>query len=276
MSDPEQFFTDELEVLRTEAETGTQALFAYLSIHRVASDRKRAHRAINKTPHFWRTVLYSLQCTVFIVLGRVFDHTSDHNIFVLLKCAEKHPDIFTRPALAKRKTKNPSKPPEWLDQYLSRAYEPRPSDFRRLRQYMTRRSSKYHGAYRDIRRKVFAHKELARREDVDALFAKTQIGELKDMFVFLNRLHSCLWELFWNGRKPILRQQPHSVRKMIANHKPEWSSKKIQEHIAADTACVLKALEERKGPTTIKPLKSTTKKRAQAENIFGPKNKTQY
>ena len=33
---------------------------------------------------------------------------------------------------------------------------------------------------------------------------------------------------------------------------------------------------KRKGPTTIKPLKSTTKKRAQAENIFGPENRTQY
>jgi hypothetical protein len=56
--------------------------------------------------------------------------------------------------------------------------------------------------YRDIRHKVFAHKATADMTEINGMFAKTNIEEMKALFGFLHALHEALWELFNNGRKP--------------------------------------------------------------------------
>src|SRR5262249_33454551 len=157
--------------------------------------------------------------------GRIFDQTSMHNLDRLLRVAQDHPQIFSKVALGHRKQGANSDPPEWLADYLSDVYEPTPQDFRRLRSHVRKWRKIYEGNYRDLRRKLFAHKEISDHADIDALFAKANIRELQRLFAFLGSLYEALWQLFFNGRKPVLRPQRYSVKRMRDLPSPARRSK---------------------------------------------------
>jgi hypothetical protein len=201
---PEAQFERELEIFRTEEEAGAQFFSAYLAVHNVAASSKSVYRLLNEAPLFWNTCLGALQTGAFIALGRVFDQKSPHNLDRLLGIAQKNPHIFSKKALGRRRQGANPNPPEWLDDFLRSVYEPTPEDFRKLRDYVKKWRTVYENNYRDIRRKVCAHKEVSDHEETHALFAKTNIGELQDLFSFLMSLYQSLWQLFFNGRKPDL------------------------------------------------------------------------
>ena len=96
--------------------------------------------------------------------------------------------------------------------------------------------------YRDIRHKIYAHKEVSDAEDTQKLFSKTNIRELQRVFVFVNALYEALWQLLYNGRKPVLRPMRYSVRSMVSDRKPEWQSQTVQERLVGEVSDFLKAL----------------------------------
>ena len=96
MNQPEDIFANELEVFRTEAESGIQFFYSYLAVHAVAGEHKDVHRLLNKAPLFWNTALGALQTSTFIALGRVFDQNSKHNVDRLLKIAQSNMAIFSK------------------------------------------------------------------------------------------------------------------------------------------------------------------------------------
>ena len=106
---------------------------------------------------------------------------------------------------------------------------------------MHRRRQIYEARYRDLRRKVFAHKELTSEADVAALFAKTNIRELQRMLVFLGSLHDALWQLFFNGRKPILQPGRYSLTRMRDQPSPAEQRRGVQERITHETEAFLTA-----------------------------------
>jgi hypothetical protein len=73
-------------------------------MHAVAGDDQSVRQLFNSGPLFWLTTLRALQTSVFIVLGRIFSHDSEHNLATLLRVAEEDHDIFSRKSLAKRKS----------------------------------------------------------------------------------------------------------------------------------------------------------------------------
>jgi hypothetical protein len=75
-------------------------------------------------------------------------------------------------------------------------------DIKLLRKQIDVRRRIYENRYRDIRHKVFAHKATSDVIETNALFAKTNIEEMKSLFGFLHALNLALWEAFHNGRKP--------------------------------------------------------------------------
>lgn len=212
MTTAEVQFERELEIFRTEAEGGTQFLYAYLAVH-AAARRKAVHRLLNEASLFWNTCLAALQTASFMALGRIFDHDSDHNLSKLLRITQDHPEIFSKVALGRRKQGNNPEPPTWLAPYLEDAYEPTARDFRRIRAHVRKRRKIYEANYRDIRHRWFAHKAVSDQTEIAALFGKTNTRELQQLFAFLCWLYEVLWELFFNGSKPILRPLRYSVKR---------------------------------------------------------------
>lgn len=241
MADRAAEFEQELEVLRTEAEAAAQFFYSYLTIHAAAGDHKPVYRLLNASALFWNTILAGLQTSTFIVLGRILDQTSAHNVDRVLKIAQNHPDIFSKAALGKRKQGNLKAPPEWLPEYLEGAYMPRAADFRRLRAHVKKQRKIYDDKYRDLRRKVFAHKELTDPAAVSALFAKTNVRELQRLLVFFSRLYDALWQLFFNGRKPVLQPRRYSLKRMRDLPSPPELNKGVNERIAHEAERFLMA-----------------------------------
>lgn len=237
-------FEHELEVFRTEVEAATQFLYAFLAVHAVAADNKKVYKLLNKAPLFWNTNLGALQTAAFIALGRIFDQNSAHNVDRLLRLAQDNRQMFKKEALGRRRQGNDLEPPAWLEEYLQGVYEPTPEDFRRLKNHVKKRRSAYESNYRDIRRKFFAHKELSERTQIDALFGKTNIRELQRMLSFLRSLYEALWQLFNNGRKPVLRPNRYSLKKMRDVPTPEPRSKALQERIIYEAEGFLTSLAE--------------------------------
>ena len=172
----------------------------------------------------------ALQLASFLTLGRIFDQASKHKVDSVLRLAQQNPGIFSKEALGLRKKAASENAAEWLDEYLKDAYVPTVGDFRRLRKHVAKRRKVYEARYRDIR-KNFAHKLIADRGELDALFSKTKVDELRRLVTFLQSLHEALWQLFYNGRKPVLQQVRHSVKRMRDLPSPEGGRDSVQERI---------------------------------------------
>lgn len=241
-------FEQEMEIFRGEAEAAAQFFYAYLTVHAVAADHKSVYQLLNRSALFWNTALGALQTATFITLGRIFDQGSPHNIDRLLGLAQKNRAIFSKAALGKRKQGSASIPPDWLPDYLRDAYEPKVADFRRLRAHVNKRRLMYQAKYKDLRHKVFAHKELADRTAVSALFAKTNIRELQRLLAFLGSLHEALWQLFFNGRRPALRPRRYSLKRMRDLPSPTERRQGVQERITHELERFLMAAASESSP----------------------------
>lgn len=237
-------FEHQLEVFRTEAEAGTQFFYASLAVHAVAAKNKHVYKFLNQTPLFWNTCLGALQAATFITLGRVFDTDSGQNIDKLLCLAQNNPQIFSKEALGKRKQSISTEPCEWLDEYLRGAYEPTPRDFRRIRAHVQKQRKVYDRSYRVLRNKVFAHKEVSDRAETAALFGNTNIRELERLFVFLLKLYEALWQLYFNGRKPLLRPLRYSVKRMRDLPSSAIGNTAVQERITREAERFLLSASE--------------------------------
>jgi AbiU2 len=211
---PEQQFENELEVFRTETQTAVQFFYAYLTIHAVARDRPAVHRLLNRAPLFWNTNLGALQTGSFIVLGRIFDQQSKHNIDRLLRIGQSNLGIFSKAALGARKQSADPGAAAWLSGYLRDAYVPTAKDFRYFRSLVRKHRATYEAKYRDLRHKLFAHREVSDPAAVSALFARTNVRELQRILMFLLALYDALWMLFVNGHKPVLRMRRYSVARI--------------------------------------------------------------
>jgi hypothetical protein len=229
-------FEDQLEIFRTESNSAAQYLYAYLFIHEIAARRRSVHALLNTAPLFWNTALSALQLGIFIALGRIFDQNSAHNLDRLIGVAQRNLGLFSKTALGVRKQGPSSTPPAWLKEYLSTSYVPDVDDFRKLRLLVRKNRVIYEARYRVIRHKFFAHKELSDPAEIGALFAKTNIDELQRLVTFTGSLYDAMWELYVNGRKPVVRPRRYSVRAMHRRPTPSRRSSKVQERITLEVA----------------------------------------
>jgi hypothetical protein len=221
---PDIRFQDELEVFSSEVESAGQFLYTYLTIHAVLGENDAVYKTINSARLFWATNLSTLQTSAFVAIGRIFDQSSTHNVDRLLGIAQNNLGIFGKAELAKRK-QGPSKTaPAWFAEYLHQAYVPTDADFKDLRSQVAALRKIYEASYRDLRHRIFAHKEVADPTHVSALFAKTNVQELERLIVSLQGVHDALWQLFHNGRKPDAKVGRHSVNEMLQEQLPAGAS----------------------------------------------------
>lgn len=212
MTAEEQRFLQELDLFRGECEASSQHLYAYLAIHALAKRRKQVFRTLDRSALFWNTVLGALQTSSLITLGRIFDQDTPHNVDVLLRLAQSTPTMFLKPALGRRKHNTSEPKPEWLDKYVAQAYEPTASDFRSLRAHVKKARRIYEARYRELRRQIFAHKVAHVPDEVAPITTKANINELKRLISSLLSLYEALFELFWNGRQPVLRRLRYAAK----------------------------------------------------------------
>ena len=236
-------FNNELEIFRRESETCLQLLYCYLTINVALSRDTSILTSLNRAPIFWKTILYALQSSYFIGLGRIFDQDSPHNLDRIIKMAQDNLSIFSKNSLADRKRKQASNAYSWIDEYLKKVYVPTSKDFRRLRKLIKKYRSLYEVSYRDIRGKIFAHNNITAESEKNQLFQKTSASEMQKLIIFLYKIYNTLWELFQNGKKPVLRPMPYSVEKMMKQKSVLWRSPTWQESVVLEAQEFLYSLK---------------------------------
>jgi hypothetical protein len=235
-------FASHLELFRTEAESALQFFYAWDAVHAVAAKDSKVARLLNQTPLFWNTSLGALQASTFVALGRLFDpDPNNHSVTRLLSAAHSNLDIFSKDSLANRKRSQSSNADDWLPAYLKTVYIPTSDDFRRLKRHVAHRRKIYEEKYRPLRHKVFAHRGASSKAEVADLYAKTNIRELQQLLVFLRRLHEALWQLYFNGHKPVLRPARYSVQRMLDQPSPNPQRGVLQERLVHEVRSFLKA-----------------------------------
>ena len=167
-----------------------------------------------------------------------------HSVNRLLDLAEGNPQIFTPDAFdARRQGTGPTRP-EYLDDYLTSVYVPLPADFQALRRRVDEQRTIY-AAYKDIRNKIFAHKDIVGTVKMHELLGKTNIREWQTLTLFLLSLYDALWQLYCNGIKPVLREYRCSVEAMLNDPIPAGRQMPPQEKIARQAAEFLTAAAAR-------------------------------
>jgi hypothetical protein len=227
-------FAEELEIFRTEEEEAQQAFFAYLSVRSLAAADQDVLANMNSTPLFWLTTHHAMLVAAFLALGRIFDQDqkSDHKINKLMRVTGDSLHLFTKAALLDRKIADGISR-EDAEEYVSDAYELTSNDVREMRRLVADWRRIYEERYRDVRHMVFAHKRS--HETVQAVLAKTNIDELKNLFGFLAGLYEALDGLHLNGRQPIV-----NVRQFILPPKARRSSMSPGERVYLEGHEVLK------------------------------------
>ncbi|HEX3862091.1 MAG TPA: hypothetical protein VHY35_10410 [Stellaceae bacterium] len=196
-------YRDAHKLIESQITGAARVFYTYLEIQKIASEGGDNFRKIQQDGHFWTLELYALQCTTFIILGRLFDKRTDvYSIPGFLDDTVKSRDLFSKAALKERKRDAVKDgPPGWLEDLLSRAHEPTDDDFNKLTDAFEAAKKEWQ-LLAPIRHKVFAHTD---RNALDAnfqatLFENTTIVGVEDILNNLMKIRLMTWELLENGR----------------------------------------------------------------------------
>jgi len=198
---------NDIEVIQQRFEgevmTAATAFYTWKSINLVASKDNAISVVMNKEALLWNAIIYSLQTTALITLGRIFD--TDHGALsvhsYLNKCVAAI-DQFDAEHLRGRKLRLANgRPTPWLDEYIANAEYPSKADFRDVKRVAKQFQKQYEIIYKPIRNQVLAHKDLATIDKTDALFAKTRIGDIQKTLEFLYQLSQVVFHFLHNGRR---------------------------------------------------------------------------
>lgn len=205
-------FEKQLENFRREAYVVSQYVYADMAIKHAASKSKKLLAQLNLTPRFWHAHAGASQSAAYVAIGRIFDFKSPYNVNVLLNEFERNLHLFGRDALRARKMENQTTAPAWLKDYLDNAYYPDKKDVERLRKRVEEQRDFYKRAIKPVRHKFLAHREKVESDEVQAMYGAGKVKELWKLSAFLLALNEALWQLYTNGRKPVIRLKRYSVR----------------------------------------------------------------
>jgi hypothetical protein len=196
------------EAMRADVAAAVKSNLIYLTIHNVRASALDIQEKLGTFPEFWTTVMFSLQTTFFVSLGRLFDRDSNAlSVKKLLETTINTPTIFSKNALRRRKRfdcRIQGDDPQWLCDYINNAWEPARADLDELLKALEPHSAKFKQIYKPIRDRIYAHRSKEDETEVYALFGKTSIGDIEGILRFLHTLLWALRELALDGRKPDL------------------------------------------------------------------------
>ena len=198
MEDIEELYKE----FHNELTVACQSFYVWKNINNIAVDDKKVYHALNRNALSWNIILYSLQGTFFIAIGRLFDlNRKAFSVHSFLRAHIENIGQFSKNALRERKIKGSEadKLP-WLDEYIKKSYQPNKEDFLKLKGEVSKRQKRYKSIYKPIRDKIFAHKELNGIKHVNELFKKLKIGEMQDLLGFLYQIEEIIFQLLYNGR----------------------------------------------------------------------------
>jgi len=196
----------DVEKFGQEVETALRAFYAYKSANELFSHDTSL---FYKNPHFWMIFLGSVQRTLFISLGRLYDPGKDAFTFQkFIKGCRENVEEFGREYVEKRKLDSlriqiePGRP-EWLDGFLNDACYGKLEDIDKLARLAKPYNRRMRGLYMEIRSKIFAHAILHDEAAASDLLADTSLTEIENALTALWSIYEQVWHMAYNGSKDL-------------------------------------------------------------------------
>ena len=236
----EEQFQAKLDALYSDAIACARYSYTQLAID--SSTEPEFREFLNTHALFWNIVRSGLQASAIIALGRIYDNRRDTNAAErMLRFAEDRPGIFSRNSRQDRKircglTKGDAAA------YVEDAFEPRQNGFAELRRRLDEMRDLYEGSAEQIRHRVFAHAGQLTIDERDELFENLTIRSFERLVVFPLQLWDAVFNLYWNGCEPVVRDAPTLVSEVIAAGVPENVNTWEHQHAAASTMAFLEFL----------------------------------
>ncbi len=196
-------FERKLNNFKHEVDSLLGYVYTEQTIRTMGGSSKTVLNALNKDATFWNTILGSLQNSIFITLGRIFDMDhEDETLNTLFRYAESNKVLFSKDTFSHRwLNKNHEKHMrDYLSTYIQGVFEPTDEDFRKVKRHILGLRREYDSYYKDPRH-YFAHKKIRNISEINQIFEKIKIHKLEKFVVALSSLHIMFWQMYHNGRK---------------------------------------------------------------------------
>jgi hypothetical protein len=197
-------YSNHFKQIASDIDEALAVFHAQEEIHRLAREDGRVRRCLEADAPFWNMQVGSLQSTLFMILGRLFDTTKGTlSVSRFLDETAKYLGYFSKQALEDRKTAGGPRP-DWLDDRIAEAWPPDRAALAKLKEALQPHEERA-GVYRQIRNQHYAHRPLEdARLAVWDLFQRTNKKELSETLRFLCDLKAAIWRLYYNGKEPNL------------------------------------------------------------------------
>ncbi len=204
----ESDYLKELELFATEVDNARVIYHTYEEMNCISLTDNDVFVALNKHALFWNAQIYSLQTSLMIVLGRIFDTDGDvQSVHTVMKATLANLNLFSRESLRRRKSGGELTAQD-IENFLDGTWEPADvADLRPLKKAVSAQATYYRDVYRPIRDKFLAHRVINDPNDVWNLFAATNRTKIGETIEFLVDLVETLRDLYHNGIQPTLGGQ---------------------------------------------------------------------
>ena len=102
MGDIEELYKE----FESEINVACWSFYAWKNINNIAVGDEKTYHALSRNALSWTIILYSLQSTFFIAIGRLFDKDErSFSVHAFLRTCIKNIDQFSKDALRERKIK---------------------------------------------------------------------------------------------------------------------------------------------------------------------------
>ena len=235
MKQIETEFEMRLDGVMKDARAAAGFIYTELTLNHQAGLDGSLHTAINRHAGFWRVVASSLQSSGLISLGRIYDDsTKTFTVHRLIDYAEKNPGIFSHQAFIKRKSDAGIALATATN--MVQGVKPfSPADLKTWREQYFEMKKIWDDELQLIRHKVFAHAHRVSPEDINEMFAKTNVERLESITVYPLGLTHVLWQLYINAT-PIGTVATHTKIKDILENLPGKASTPMEHVYAAINA----------------------------------------
>jgi hypothetical protein len=234
----DQKFEDALKIFEMQAGEATQFWYAASAMSEVANVSPATLNALNFTPTFWITARAAMEYQAIASVGKVFGprKRNPYNIDSLFQVLSETLSVFSRESLIARRRRMSANAAEWLPQFMEHVHVPSSDDIRALQRVSRPHRRVYETQWKQVRDEHVAHSATVDSRSRWEMFQKTRIGDLEELIGFLNQLHAALWQMYYDGRRPILEVLPTcSVRDLVATKLGDLRQSRTQENIVAET-----------------------------------------
>lgn len=202
----------QIEKFREEVETAIRVFYAYEAMSKLLTEQQYVN-LVNNNVYFWKIFLSSCQTKLFITLGRLYDDSNDSFSFQnFIRTCRDNIEEFGYKSFERRRLKDYSMRPDWLDDYLRDGYFAKVEDIDALARLAKPFNRKMKGLYKEIRSKVFAHAIHMDEMVISNLFEGTNFEEIDNAHTALWSIYSQVRQLYHNARRPTLQIETYPYK----------------------------------------------------------------